>query len=1118
MKKLSRMLLIHWYSYNREVLEFGDINFLTGKTAAGKSTIIDALQLVLLGDTNGGFFNKAANEKSVRTLKSYLFGENGDDGETGFRYLRKGPFTSYVVLEYEDTENKRLFLTGIVCDCYEDLNYDYKWFVADRMGIPANLFTDEKTRIPFNIRQLRSWFKSGGNKGYEIIDTNKRYQEIVLAKYGSIKRKYLTLLKKSVPFTPITDIEKFITESVCDVKNNIRVEQMQSDIRQYKNLEMDAERTQKKIVDLEQIASLTQIYEAEKERGKQQDYIILRAEQEECLEKERAIQSDIVKKIEFLGKTERQLKVVREKIDVLRKEISKLEEDYYSSDLVRRQTQMEQQIGELEKEKTSLESGIIRAIDSIWNYTKEVEESIQKLRKRGIEMPLEAEKLCMLSGIKQKDLNNIDFRGIAEDFQNYHNKMKDMESEYRQRLRQLETSISELEHKAENLKNGIKPYPASVITLKQRIEAELFERYRKTVEIPVFADLLEIRDQEWRNAIEGYLDRQKFNLLVPEVYYRDSNEIYNSIRKEEHIYDAGLVDIGKLRKEFRKQTVPGSLAEEIETEYADARLYADYLLGSVMKCEDARKLNTFRIAITKNVMLYKGYVSRRLNPARYNDPFIGRRSMQILLERCERDLDQRRQELEQASNEQSLVKRAAECPGMSFFEAEQHKLAVKEAERIPELEKQLSLIKQAYEKLDLTFAMMLQEQIHLKRSMLQKAEEEEKNYEELFVRTDEQKKQLEEKELPYAAAATRHVRDMIQSRFNEQWIRETGEVRFQKELRQSGRTRLTLKESFERARTQTETVCEKHLKERRRKRGEYNQIYQMPYDIEREDNQDYDRELQDLREIRLPDYITKIKDAKEKAYNQFRDDFIAKLKSNIESVREQIKELNDALKNSVFGTDSYHFEMGPRAEYRSYYDMITDPMLMDTGGWNIASENFNAKYQREIDALFKALIVNETDVSAERRAEYERNIRKFTDYKTYLVFDLIVTNDQGEKQRLSKTLLKKSGGETQIPFYISLLASFSQVCRIRMKGKNNTIRVIILDEAFSKMDGERIRESIALLRKFELQAIFSAPPEKIPDIAPNVDRNIAVYKTGHTSFTRYFDPAKIEAAQVSMEP
>ena len=58
MKKLKRMLLIHWHNYEKELIPFDMINFLTGKTAAGKSTIIDALQLVLLGDTTGSFLTR----------------------------------------------------------------------------------------------------------------------------------------------------------------------------------------------------------------------------------------------------------------------------------------------------------------------------------------------------------------------------------------------------------------------------------------------------------------------------------------------------------------------------------------------------------------------------------------------------------------------------------------------------------------------------------------------------------------------------------------------------------------------------------------------------------------------------------------------------------------------------------------------------------------------------------------------------------------------------------------------------------------------------------------------------------------------------------------------------
>ena len=49
MKKLKKILLINWLYFSKELIEVDEINFLTGKNGAGKSTVIDALQIVLLG-------------------------------------------------------------------------------------------------------------------------------------------------------------------------------------------------------------------------------------------------------------------------------------------------------------------------------------------------------------------------------------------------------------------------------------------------------------------------------------------------------------------------------------------------------------------------------------------------------------------------------------------------------------------------------------------------------------------------------------------------------------------------------------------------------------------------------------------------------------------------------------------------------------------------------------------------------------------------------------------------------------------------------------------------------------------------------------------------------------
>lgn len=1116
MKKLRRMLLVYWHNYTKEIIEFDTINFLTGKTAAGKSTIIDALQLVLLGDTTGTFFNKAANQKSNRTLKSYLFGEKGDDGETGFRYLRETRFSSYVALEFEDTDRGEKFTTGIVCDCYKDQSFDYKWFVLYNRGLPENMFIEEKSRIPFDIRGLRAflseWLGTKKGSGFELIDTNKRYQEVTLAKFGQIKDKYRVLLKKAVPFSPISDIEQFITESICEVKNVIDIEQMQSDIRQYKNLEHDALITQERILRLQEICDINKEYENEKEKFKQQNYVYIRAQRAEAEQQEKEYRGKLLEKEDLIKAHQKEMAGLEEEFNARKIEYSRLENEYYTSSITKREKELKELLESMAGKIKELEKRIQLAVEKTNSYGMRWLENLEQLMQCGFQQNAVESSFLLLenmSALSEKEAAKYPFVKTAIQFEELKSEVDEFQVELKRRSEQLQGDIRELEGKVTNLKKGIKPYPHEVTILKRVLEEKLFQMHKKAVPVSILADLLEIPKPRWRNAIEGYLDKQKFYLFVPERYYRDALRIYNQEKQEKDIRDAGLVDIGKLKRNFNKPLIPGSLAEEIETDHEDANIYADYLLGGVMKCEHVDELRNYKIAITDEGMLYKGYVARRIDPARYVNPFIGRKSLEVLIRQMTEELNLQKRRYEEVVNSHRIVKSAASVRILGRFEAEQYEGLLIEGEKIPQWKEQLHKIQQEYDSLDFLYLERMKRQIDQCKDIIQQLEKRWHDLDKKNERLRTEIEALERDRLPEVIGRITAIVREIEERFDALWIQETGEPRFLNESK-SNRTMEALRIGFYSARQLTEKKKERLRSRRTDLRSKYNGDYKMPFDIEKEGNQEFDQELSNLQDIRLPEYIEKIKDSKVKAYNQFRDDFIAKLKSNIETVIEQINELNASLKQSVFGTDTYRFEKNPRTEYRAYYDMIMDPLLMDTGGWNIASQSFNEKYQKEIGELFQLLILHDTNVSAERRAEYERNIKKFTDYKTYLVFDLIVTNEQGEEQRLSKTLLKKSGGETQIPFYIALLASFSQVCRIRSKSQNNTIRIIILDEAFSKMDGERIQESIRLLRRFKLQAIFSAPPDKIPDIAPLVDRNIAVYKDSKHSFTRNFDPKEID--------
>ena len=67
-KIFTKIGLNNWHYIDRKVLSLNEsINFFTGHSGSGKSTVIDAMQIVLYANTDGrGFFNKAAADDSDR--------------------------------------------------------------------------------------------------------------------------------------------------------------------------------------------------------------------------------------------------------------------------------------------------------------------------------------------------------------------------------------------------------------------------------------------------------------------------------------------------------------------------------------------------------------------------------------------------------------------------------------------------------------------------------------------------------------------------------------------------------------------------------------------------------------------------------------------------------------------------------------------------------------------------------------------------------------------------------------------------------------------------------------------------------------------------------------------
>jgi len=1131
MKLLKKMLLINWHYFWQELIEFENINFLTGKNAAGKSTVIDAMQLLLLGDTSGHFFNKAANEKSARNLKGYLWGEIGDDGDVGFRYLRDGRFTSYIACEFFDHLKNSSFTLGVVFDCYQDGDVDHRFFVLDS-AIPENRFVVNK--VPMSYKELRSFASRNYKRGkFNFPDTNRRYQDILKGKLGGVKNKYFSLFKKAVPFSPIIDIETFITEYICDVQSPVDISLMQDNIRYYKRLEQDAEMMEQRIMGLSDISAKYESYREEKQRLQEQTYIIERAKHQAALDRLAVFHSEAKANKEKVAGLETEQAGLENRISELKKEKDRLAADRAGSDIYKKMEELKKRKAEIENQLKDLRESLKRTVGNMRKYGLVWREHVKALK--DLQMPVkDSDKHEFIPDIHKdwKRLNDTadralehakalmdadrdklcgmgteGFESIRESIDRLKNTASGIAHSHSNAKHRMQQRLTEVKRQIEGLEKGIKPYDRKLIQLKDEINQALTEKFGSSVQVHILADLLDIKDVRWSKAVEGYLHTQKFYLIVEPDHFTDALKVYDRLKFKMDFYDWGLVDTGKLAAKNPK-ALRGSLAEEVITDNPYARQFVDHVMGRLIKCDSVEQLRGHSRSITDSCMLYQNFVARQLHPDRWKYPYIGRKAIeqQIKARRTE-TLDLER-DISVCGERFKALDGIASMEAVNTNEAQSVMQILERVGAIPELESQHGQIVEQLGGLDLTWLAKLDKRIKELEEKTGDLEREARSLDKKIASLETRTESILKEKVPDAQKQADDLHRGIEETFLPEWIEQKGEPRFIKELKARA-SAMDVANAFYSQVARTKSQAQKKRDDLSKTRSDYNRDYIMSYDINAEDNTHYDKELNELSGVKLPEYLKQIQDAKEKAYEQFRDDFLAKLKSNIDTLNIQIQELNSALKEFSFGNDRYRFVTKPKPEYRRYYDMITDNMLLE--GYNINSQVFRDKHKDAIDELFRQITDVASELNADARAQLEKNIKRFTDYRTYLSFDLEVIDREGQHQRLSRTLHKKSGGETQTPFYISVLASFAQLYRIRQRNEaGNTIRLIVFDEAFSKMDSERIQESIKLLRKLGLQAVLSAPTEKIGDIAPLVDRNLCVIRNEDVSFVKTFDSKKLE--------
>ena len=1078
MKVITKILLLNWHYISYVCLDINkNLNFFTGKTGAGKSTVLDAIQLLVLGDTRGDFFNKAASGESKRTLIEYLRGMNQENDKAGKGYLRNDDFSSYIVMEFNDTAQNKSFCLGVIFDVYSKSNqYNHLFFYINNQ-LPSDHFVLKD--IPLSIDQFKEMYKGKA----EIYTTNKEYRDKFIYQHmGKIRPEFFDTFKKSVSFTPPKNIREFIERFVCE-EIEISIDEMRENVRLYKQFGTKMDGVKEQITLLRSINERFNVWKKLNDDKDRIGYIVDRAEVEQLtldildMKTQLARFQAALSKLDLeIIKIETQSTELEQDREILRNKINDSETNKLYNNIQLKIESLQQSIDQAQKFQQRFQTmgaDFNKWIDCLNDWDKISTDPIEDemfLRKN-----IPSLKDCNLLAAAFTETNNFLDKCknvILREFHTNDSSIRVVIDE----LSQIKSLITEIEQG--------KKYPSWLIDAQKHIKDELCKAFNEEVVVHILADLIDIKDNSWVNAIEGFINTQKLYFIIAPKYYDQAGRIYEKMDNSKfQKHKVGLVNI-KAVLDLKPVIEKGSLAEEIQTQDEYSKIYCAFLMGRIFKCEKVDDLKNYRSAITRDCHTYKNFVLSSINSIFYSEnAFIGMGSRQIQIATLQKKAIEKSQKLQILKDRQSILSRYQNLKIYDISDIERLADEQLEIDNLANRQTEQESLCEELHNIDLTYVITLTQKKEIIEQEILIIKEQISN----FMNIDKVDIQSDirsiEKEMPERIAEFDVKNQEFDLKYENAWIVEVGNDSYNEAFSKTNDV-FTLKSRYKSKQEAIAGKVENAFNDLMTVRQCAERKGLSGFDIFGKSNIKYDDLLDTLSQIALPEIMDKIKQQEVKAFTQLKEDLLYKLRDGIEKTEDQINFLNRTLSNMDFGKDKYQFRIAGSKKHNEIYRMLKDDMLYQPG--SLMSDIFEETHKDAINTLFEFIADTgnrSEELGLEQIEEIKKNIIKYTDYKTYLDFDMTVTSN-GMESDLSKTMNKNSGGETQMPFYISVLASFIQLYRMDKAVQEDTLRLLMFDEAFSKMDEEYISKSIELIKKLGFQAIIVAPDNKIRSIGP----------------------------------
>ncbi len=1102
MIRMKRLHLINWHNFQDDIIDFKNITYLLGVNAVGKTTIMDAVRYCL---TTNKDFNTAGNKKSGRTL----LGSVHQKQRAQESYLRPGHTVSYIGIEFLDEAIKKNFVIIARIESEtpkQDLRGVYQDWYITKPGYSLEdipFFTKKKDGKSPTSRDAFKLENKGMDRASNQADARRRICRMLgIGEADSpIGKKFNEVFHMGTSLEDIRDIREFIYTYILP-EPEVNIEFLQKDMIELERLQeilqeaCDREELLKEIND--KIKAAKELLGKVKVNESLVAYANLQGNIEETDEKKYLIE-EWSTSLKIIDKKLLDLFESENKASALLYEAQRAaEENAENKEML--SLESENKNNKLENDKLILEVSIFEDVLQKLFSLKD------RLNKIGFAVKVAD---CIRDENAAVDERIREIKNSAKIFADIEEEIKNHDAKIRTDITSLSDKSDILSKKIKSLEAGVMCYPDEAIFVRDKINDFLSEQSKKA-DAKLLCELLYMTDSSWQDAVESYLNTQRFNIIVEPDNYLSAKKVFVSLGDK--VKGIGLIDTRKIRDVEYKTSDESYLGDKIESENIYAKTYARFVMKNVICCESSDDLENFTKSVTRDRLRFQNFCLQRMAKKEH---FIGVDAIAKQLKSAKTEFTGVKKELtkleEAKKNFDSIYNgytkfRAGDnfgklenyCESKSKSKALFAKIAdiakkIEEFKKNPILLAMYDRVKECKKNLS-----VIRDEITDNKAKKQNLNS---NINQAKAAVDELKKNLAQMQAVYESSIEEYpefINDVEKKYQNERKSKKASAIAY----------------NFSNRAVQDNITLNNYLnQELIPLQQRYTATYTCDYAAGLGGADRYRQEYLTLQNIELERHKSELLGAQIRCKDRFRKEVLFRMKDDILRAKQQFKQINRVMENLEYGEESYRFgiDKSKDKELGMFYDIIMDKdnQQIDRENDMLMLMNETSKsevFESQIDDFMSRIMIDVEEHAKQNLSGQKSNAKSmgmYVDYRTYLDYDIIVKNAvTGNEVELSKVSGEGSGGENQAPFYVAICASLLQIYE---QSKEGSIRLILLDEAFNNMTSDRIEPMMNMFKKLNLQLVLIATAEKATAILPYCDITYSIVKSGNRNAIGVFE-------------